>query len=169
MRQTYRRRLVWCLNSDINDGGADGRKSRSTNKPVARRIQRREHNRIIADGIRDFYANGADTLFDYMDIKDDFDDSMYELAREYEDESYRLEEEDHKSREDESYYFDDYYEDPYNDYMDRHEDTFYAEGSLSKQGFTRFEMNAHVVVRSEDVGRSLGDIIQEYLTRINGE
>lgn len=138
MTGTWRREFVYTY-----DGFEHTRrraKTRSQMKPVDRRIKRREHHAIVAEAVHSYYTDAADDLYEFhlMEAEEQWSEYLDYLA-------------------DEDYY-DDYYEDPY-----EYDDPF-DYGVSAYDWDDDYEPIEHTLVRPQDVGRSLGDILQEILT-----
>lgn len=162
MGGTYRRVLAWEHDGVTRYG--NGRKSMARNKPIDRRIKRREHNRIIREQLR---LQEADAVADYLEkmrlIQEEENAYFAEMAAEFEygrdlDDLYA---DDHPGYNDD--YYDDYYDSDYYSSYDFGGDT-YAEGVLTREGLTRLDLNAHVI-QEQDAGKSLGDLLEDILKR----
>lgn len=173
MTNTYRLMLAWTHDGVSRYGNS--RKSRSRDKPMDRRIQRREHAKVIREELRYHDADATADREEQIRLNQENEDAWYaELDAEYEyglsdDEAYEL---DHPGYHDDHDVYDPFWDIEYNespyDYDHNpydNEDRSYVGGSLSKQGLTRFDMNARI--KDEDVGRPLGDVLQDILNKRN--
>lgn len=143
MTGTWRLQLLWTQGEDKHYG--HGRKSRAKNKPMARRIKRREHAKITCEAVKSYYEEEYNNYLqenwdDYLDYYED-SDYMYEPYEEIEND-----------------YFDDYCDDPYvyGDYA--YMDDYYASRDYGKPVYAR-------IIREEDAGKSLGEILEEIRSR----
>lgn len=147
MTATYRRVIAWEHDGN-NTHGHRGRKSRSYDKPIDRRIKRREHSEITRDAVRSFYVDGADDLYRYLDMEDYFEEYGFMEPEWDEHEDYIQEDYD---------YGYDYYDlgcDPHDD------DDF-----PSYAPHPAYDPMQDYSIQREDVGRSLGDILEELLSK----
>lgn len=146
MTTTWRQVLVWVEDGHY-DRSSNGRKSRAKDKPRARRAQRRQHAKIIEKAVREYHLEEEFNLNEVMlqDLDDNF--GMMDMIEEMEHERWLNE-----GREDDRYDYSDPYEDYYYDPMDHDEWPITTEPMAA-------------VVRPHDVGKTLGEILEEALER----
>lgn len=143
MTGTWKRRIVWMPDSQINSRRRA--KSQSALVRLDRRRKRREHHSITKEAVDSWYADGADTLYDYLYGEFDIDHHLaFWEAEPYENEDY----EDFSQSEWDDYLYDDWY---YYDYHD--EPAHWGSREVSPED-KRF-------IEREDVGKSLGEILEE--------
>lgn len=125
-------------------------------KRRTRRGQRREHARITREAVSSFYEDQRLDLLDTIDYSsaDDFNEWYSEHQFDYE--------EDHNDNP-----FDDYYEDysydpyPYDPYYNYD----YPDGYYSARAYAREEDPHDRIIKHEDIGKSLGEILEEIQAR----
>lgn len=168
MSGTYRRVLAWEHDGVTRYG--NGRKSMAKNKPIARRIERREHARIIREAAwqheNDINFERQEAIHEALDAEW-YDDDPMDYLDWYERNNINMMGDDYPlSYEDDHPGYDDYY-DPYDDLCPWDEvhisQPLYEAGYLSKEGLTRLDLNARIKV--EDAGLSLGDILSDILKK----
>lgn len=146
MSNSWKLQLAW-----VNDGSLYTRrraKTKSIMRPIDRRIKRREQAHITREAVDSWYADGADTLYDYLfDYNWNIDNRFWEPDY--------GEVEDYPEEDDYSYYGDDYYYDDPFDYDPI--DYFWGNRQVSPED-KRF-------IEREDVGKSLGEILEEIRQR----
>ena len=123
-------------------------------KRRTRRAQRREHARITREAIESFYEDQEFDLHKLMlmDLNDDSlngDSSLYDDHPDWED--YNDNQND--------YYEDDYLYDPYDDYLDD------GWAPHHYEDYTRPEDPHDRIIKHEDAGKSLGEILEEIQAR----
>lgn len=161
MGHSYKQMLIWVTDGDYRNTSGNARASRSRDKPMDRRIKRREHAQIVREAVHSFYEDQAITRMDYLNLEDwgdydnDFSDSMYELAREYEDDQY----------DDFMQSFNDHSDDYYDDYYDYPDPFWDVEYNPSPYSYRREEDPHDRIIKPEDTGKTLGEILQEFEQR----
>lgn len=152
MSGTFRLRLVYLEDGVLSYGsGQNARNARAKNKDIDRRIKRREHSSITREAVRSFYE---DQEFDVLDTieYDEYpngDSGLYD---------------EHPDWEDYNDNQDDYYEHDYYDPID-YDDYSYMDDWYPSRYYVREEEPEDRIIKSEDVGKSLGDLLQEILYR----
>lgn len=160
MSGTYRRMLM-----HVYDGlpfyahGTNARKARAKNKDIDRRIKRREHARMTRDATHSFYADGADTLYDYLDDEDySYADDFNQWCNDHHEELY--DDYDLQLQHEDIHQY--YYDDDYSDFPDPFWDHEY---NPSPYSYRREEDPHDRIIKPEDAGKSLGDLLQEIMDR----
>ncbi len=146
---TYRQRLVWLVDGEYTTRNRG--KSQSVNRTLDRRIKRRQHRIITAEAVDSWYADGADTLYEYLNMFDEFEAQENAFW-----------EPEYDERED--YYEEpEYPYDPYEDYIDDGWASYhYADDRISEfWGDTIVHPEDKRFIEREDVGKSLGEILEE--------
>lgn len=154
-RYTWVKALITTENRDRPGGhgstyAADGMEWNGPYSPAGakflkrrtRRAQRREHARITREAIESFYADQEFDVFDT--IEKDYEDYFHDDYDDYQDD----------------YHDSDTYFDPYDDYLD-------------DDGWAYYHYEDHVrpedphdrIIKYEDAGKSLGEILEEIRTR----
>lgn len=151
MTATYERRLVW-----IVDGLFDTRrraKSQSRNRELDRRKKRRQHARATRDALTEYHAQLEDDFHEQQRLY--YDAGSYDDYPDY-DYDYYLDfvgaGDDH-----ERHSLD------YDDYDDWDPDADYC--GVDYWGDAPVRVEDTVRVTQEDVGKSLGEILEEYQAR----
>ena len=135
---TYRHRLVWLVDGEYTTRNRG--KSQSVNRTLDRRIKRREHHSITREAVDSWYADAHDAYYEYIR---DYDNSFMEPEwDEYEIEDYEIE------YDPSDYILNDW---GYDDYYDEPDHWGSREVSPEDKRF----------IEREDVGKSLGEILQE--------
>ena len=151
MSGTFRLRLVYLEDGVLSyGGGQNARNARAKNKDIDRRIKRREHSSITREAVRSFYE---DQEFDVLDTieYDEYlngDSGLYDEHPDWED---------YDNNQDDYYEYD-YYDHDYYDYS-------YMDGYYSERAYAREEEPHDRIIKKEDCGKSLGDLLQEILDR----
>ena len=132
--------------------GNNARKARAKNKDIDRRIKRREHARIIRKAVSSFYEDQELDLHELMlmDLDNDWYDDEPMDCENYNDNPF----DDYHD----NYSHDPYFYDPYDDYR-------YPDGYSSARAYAREEEPEDRILKQEDVGKTLADILQEINTR----
>lgn len=152
MSGTFRLRLVYLEDGVLSYGsGQNARNARAKNKDIDRRIKRREHSSITREAVRSFYE---DQEFDVLDTieYDEYlngDSGLYDEHPDWED---------HNDNQD------DYYEHDYYDPID-YDDYSYMDDWYPSRYYVREEDPHDRIIKEEDCGKSLGDLLQEILDR----
>lgn len=120
-------------------------KTRSKLKPMDRRTKRRQHHSITKEAVDSWYADGADTLYEYLNMFDEFETQENAFWEPEYDEREDYEEEDYPYDPYEDYFYDDW---PYDD-----EHLYWGNREVKPED-KRF-------IEREDVGKSLGEILEE--------
>ena len=156
MSGTFRLRLAYLEDGVLGYGhGQNARKARSKNKNIDRRIKRREHTSITREAVRSFYE---DQEFDVLDTIE-YDEYLNGDSGLYDD---YPDWEDYNDNQDDDYYDDyQYYPYPYDPY----DDYDYMDGHYSARAYAREEEPHDHIIKEEDCGKSLGDLLQEILDR----
>lgn len=160
MGHSYKQMLIWVTDGDYRNTSGNARASRSRDKPMDRRIKRREHARIVRDATNSFYEDqefNAMDLINYEDDWGDYDDYLngdsgyyndhpdlyddYDLQLQHEDNHQHYYDDDHHDA-----YYDDYGMDWYRGY----EETVIREEDPHDR-----------IIKPEDTGKTLGEILQE--------
>lgn len=142
MTGTYRLQLLYVKDGDVNWSGNNARKARAKIKNIDRRIKRREHDRIIREAVHRFYEDQTIDLYDQMLVY--LDDDYTDYGEYIHDDDYQDDYHDHD-------YYDPIDYDDYN-YMDE----WY---------FPRREEPEDRILKAEDVGKTLAEVLQEIENR----
>lgn len=148
MTNTYRLRLMWV--TDTHNGVFAVGHNHTTageRKRIDRRIKRRQHNTITREAVESYYADGADTLFDYL-----FDDNWNEQNTFWEPDYDEVED---YPKEDYDYY------DPMDDYIDDGWASYHYDDGLDYWGSRPVSPEDKRFIEREDIGKSLGEILEE--------
>ena len=146
MTSTYRLQLIYVVDGEFNAGG-HSRTARSRHKRVDRRIKRRQHKRITAEAVNGWYVDGADSLYEYLNMSFEFEaqenafwEPEYDEREDYEEEPY-------------SY-------DPY-DYIDDGWASYHYDDGEDYWGNREVTPEDKRFIEREDIGKSLGEILEE--------
>ena len=156
MSGTFRLRLVYLEDGVLSyGGGRNARNARAKNKDIDRRIKRREHSSITREAVRSFYE---DQEFDVLDTIE-YDEYLNGDGGLYDD---------HPDWGDYNDNQDDYYEHDYYDPID-YDDYSYMDDWYSSRSwvslYVREEEPEDRILKQEDVGKTLADILEEINTR----
>lgn len=169
-RYTWVKALITTENRDRPGGhgntyATDGMGWNELHSPVeakflkrrTRRAQRREHARITREAIQSFYEDQELDLHELdfhelmsMDLDDDWNNDE------------PMDWEDYNDNPSDDYY-DDYSYDPY--IYDAYDDYDYLDGCYSARAYAREEDPYDRIIKHEDAGKSLGEILEEIRAR----
>lgn len=123
-------------------------------KRMNRKRARMEHHNIERNAVREFYAEKKET-YDWLmfgiEPEDELSHSIYELARDYEDENYL------------DYDPIDYYEDDC--YGSYHDDWSSDYSYMDDWYSSRAKQPEDRIIKPEDCGKSLGELLAEAIVR----
>lgn len=128
-------------------------------KRRTRRAQRREHARITREAIQSFYEDQELGLHEYEFMENEYE--FMEIDGDWQDDA--------------SMDWEDYNDDPFEDYSDDYsyypypydpyDDYDYLDGCYSARAYAREENPYDRSIKYEDVGKSLGEILEEIQAR----